>query len=634
MIIPQYETRPDPLKQTKTRKKSKESREHNQHAPPPRGPDVGHHGGRPDSDATDLWPPAGRGGQAPPSRRPRARAARPGRRRPRARRRPPRTPRRAAAPPAAEAKAGAAGVAAAKAAPPPLADVARELERLGATAYAAAASRRAAALTVEDLRAMRAPDLARLCEDLGFGAEAAAAYGAKFAEHGLDGWVAAEVDDWEDYAEVGLSRDHATVLCCVARAARGRAAAGAPAAPAAAPALSDAERAALAAADRAAAETGEGGVYGQLVVLGYKEYRVEGSTWHPVGARNEKFALARRDEANGIRRARARVGEPRRPGEKRRSADASHSVTMSVAAGARGADGKPVARSQRVTVEYVPDAREDMFQLGRMIVPQNDFVVRGPLHLDAGGVLCGPVSRYACRLSCGRAPPYACRLYAAGFNNERDVFLSEQAPKWQLAPGERAADADDAVTDPDAEPDAAQWDALTTFGVRIWKPEVGAWREVSVHGGVHEPRARADVAGRRYPDEDSVLTNGTIVDLAGIQLLFESAASMRAHERAARAPQRARHRRRRPVADPGRPARRRAARIVARFNARRPQCPVQLHTIRLEYDDEKRRALAQDRRPYIFPACGHVHARAPRAARRLLAPAGPADIAGNEGRPR
>ena len=88
-----------------------------------------------------------------------------------------------------------------------------------------AASRRAAALTVEDLRAMRAPDLARLCEDLGFGAEAAAAYGAKFAEHGLDGWVAAEVDDWEDYAEVGLSRDHATVLCCVARAARGRAAA-------------------------------------------------------------------------------------------------------------------------------------------------------------------------------------------------------------------------------------------------------------------------------------------------------------------------------------------------------------------------------------------------------------------------
>jgi hypothetical protein len=109
---------------------------------------------------------------------------------------------------------------------------------------------------------------------------------------------------------------------------------------------------------------------------------------------------------------------------------------------------------------------------------------------------------------------------------------------------------------------------------------------------------------------------------------------MRAHERAAR---RGSERGiggdgRSPI--PGDPRADAPARIVARFNARRPQCPVQLHTIRLEYDDEKRRALAQDRRPYIFPACGHVHARAPRAAGRLLASAGPADIAGNEGRPR
>ena len=72
---------------------------------------------------------------------------------------------------------------------------------------------------------MRAPDLARLCEDPGFGAEAAAAYGAKFAEHGLDGWVAAEVDDWEDYAEAGCRgpRDRAVLR----RARGGRAAAGA-----------------------------------------------------------------------------------------------------------------------------------------------------------------------------------------------------------------------------------------------------------------------------------------------------------------------------------------------------------------------------------------------------------------------
>jgi len=35
-----------------------------------------------------------------------------------------------------------------------------------------------------------------------------------------------------------------------------------------------------------------------------------------------------------------------------------------------------------------------MFQIGRMLVSQNDFVIRGPLHLDAQGILCGPVSRY------------------------------------------------------------------------------------------------------------------------------------------------------------------------------------------------------------------------------------------------
>ncbi|KAH8045263.1 hypothetical protein JL722_14328 [Aureococcus anophagefferens] len=293
-----------------------------------------------------------------------------------------------------------------------------------------------------------------------------------------------------------MKRDHAVVLCCVAKAVKG--AFGAPLwvadqlAPVcksnlqpdfnAGPRLTDEEIASLRQADDVAAETGEGAVYGQLIVLGYKEYRVEGSTWHPVGARNEKFALRRRDVANGIRRDAVYLSSA--PPDKKdahhgyRSAP-PHSVTMSVAAGA-GADGQARVRAE---------ARH------------------------------------------GR-----CTLYAAGFNNERDIFLSEQAPKWQLAPGERAADApplDDEGKD-GGEPDSAQWDALTTFGVRIWKPEIGAWREVSVHGGVHEPRARADVAGKRFALENSTLTNGTIVDLAGIQLLYESAASMRAHERGAR----------------------------------------------------------------------------------------------------
>lgn len=539
----------------------------------------------------------------------------------------------------------------------------------GAAQYAAAAIDMCARVKRQELEKYATAELSKICRELGFEEQACAKYTKIFEDNALDGWVFLEIVDWEDYGEIGVRREHAVALCAVAKGVKGdfgyAILRGSASAKLSADRLhllrrvrlTDAEDRALRDADRLADETGEGAVYGQLVVLGYKEYRVEGTTWHPVGQRNEKFELRRRKHANGIRRANAYVHteDPdaihAKHSRQKRSAEASHSVTMSIAS-ARTADGKRTG-AQCVTVEYVPDPREDMFQLGRMIVSQNDFVVRGPLHLD-GGVLCGPVSRYACRLSCSRLPPYKCTLYAAGFNQDRDIFLSETAPKWQLAPGELAADDPrchdqpgldkplhdaqlshrPAGTLPNAEPvtttarrrrsesndsvstscqqqqpsvDVAQWDALTTFGVRIWKPEIGAWREVSVHGGVHEPREFGDVAGKRYLDEDSVLTNGTIVDLAGIQLLFESAESMHVHRRAAlsfstgaanQSDSKVDHH----ISGPDR--------IVARFNARRPQCPVQLHTIRLEYDDEKRRAIAQDRRPFIFPNCGHVHAYA------------------------
>ena len=530
------------------------------------------------------------------------------------------------------------------------------LTEKGSPEYATKAVALCARISKTELEGYGPEDLVKLVTDLGVDDDAVQRYEKLFKENALDGWVFLEITDWVDYAEIGMEKKHAVALCAVAKGMLGEFGVPQRKKKGGGVKLSASEEAALKAADHLADKKGIGAVYGQLVVLGYKEYRVEGSTWHPVGGRNEKFELKRRRKANGIRRSCAYIAggtnsQPSQPEKhkeapavpnppvvvaaagQKRSTEASHSVTMCVQSG-RTADGR-VQGSTRVTVEYVPDAREDMFQLGRMIVPQNDFVVRGPLHLDSGGVLCGPVSRYACRLACSRLPPYECKLFAAGFNNEKDIFLSEMAPKWQLAPGEVAADDldnlpplaatttsmdedDDALPVPpeqdsseeassvttsskDPQPKVpetpptptAQWDALTTFGVRIWKPEIGEWREVSVHGGIHEPRKQPDVAGRRYPMENSTLTNGTIVDLAGIQLLFESAESMREHDQ---------HDWESP-SDLSAPDR-----IVARFNARRPQCPVQLHTIRLEYDDAKRKALAKDRTPYIFPACGHVHA--------------------------
>ena len=122
--------------------------------------------------------------------------------------------------------------------------------------------------------------------------------------------------------------------------------------------------------------------------------------------------------------------------------------------------------------------------------------------------------------------------------------------------------------------------------------QVGAWREVSVNGAMRAHiRPRMTAAGQRVPTnnahDDSRLTNGTVIDLGGIPLLFESAEAMAA------------------------PGRVEPKEIMDDFNARRPQCPVQMHTIRIEYDSERRDATPSDRRPYIFPACGHVHAYAP-----------------------
>jgi len=135
------------------------------------------------------------------------------------------------------------------------------------------------------------------------------------------------------------------------------------------------------------------------------------------------------------------------------------------------------------------------------------------------------------------------------------------------------------------------WDALTTFGVRIWKPEIKQWREVSVNGGIHEPRTSANKAGSRILSETPGLTNGTIIDLAGIQLVYESAESMQ------RAPSTA------------------PRDIIDTFNGRNPQCPVHMHTIRFEYDDAKRSEIPVDRKPFVYPACGHVHAFAPELQR-------------------
>lgn len=93
-------------------------------------------------------------------------------------------------------------------------------------------------------------------------------------------------------------------------------------------------------------------------------------------------------------------------------------VTLNAAGGRETIAPAEVAPVEVVGIMCRADPTTDMFQLGRLQGPENDFVVRGPLHQSTpGGKVCGPVSRYAVRLLVDRAPPHRCRVYTGGFNS-------------------------------------------------------------------------------------------------------------------------------------------------------------------------------------------------------------------------
>ena len=256
-----------------------------------------------------------------------------------------------------------------------------------------------------------------------------------------------------------------------------------------------------------------------------------------------------------------------------RPAQATHRVTMTVNA----KQGRKSKVKYTVVTEYIPDEALDMFQLGRLMVKQNDIVVRGPLTSNSKGQFCGPVSRYAARIMCSRLPPYDCYVCSAGFDSKREIFLNESAPKWRTQDGE-------------------DWDAVTTFGLRMWQPSVKKWVEVSVNGFMHEVRPTDGVAGERIGSGMlAKLEHGSIIDLSGVQLIFQDFEHMKMNK----------------------PSDATLEEFFGDFNNLRLQCPVQLQTIRYAHgsgrlpkdwkeDDAKEADLEDGWTAGVFPACGHV----------------------------
>lgn len=175
----------------------------------------------------------------------------------------------------------------------------------------------------------------------------------------------------------------------------------------------------LVAANNDCKSTGAGLFYGQLVVLGYREYRMEGDIFQPVGQSNDKFVLRRRTIPNGL----TFVSGARTATATHRIKYTSRVATkdMMLTEEGSGVDTRTVSSQGEFC--FAPDPATDVFQVGRLIEPNNDFVVKGPLHYDSSGKQCGPVSRLACRIVCSRLPPFRCFILACGFNADKVYYL-------------------------------------------------------------------------------------------------------------------------------------------------------------------------------------------------------------------
>ncbi|CAH8563934.1 unnamed protein product [Schistosoma turkestanicum] len=177
--------------------------------------------------------------------------------------------------------------------------------------------------------------------------------------------------------------------------------------------------------------------YGELAILGLNGALAESGT---TTRRTSKISLFKRREANGVQ-----------PGPVNKVPKARNSVAVTNRN--TPAISFTLSRNVTVVVEYVPDPKVDMFQIGRSTDNHIDFVVsepRPPVSQDDQqyinndnninnhennkqfkdnskesnrGNYESAVSRFACRIHVDRDPPYTARLYAAGFDASNNIFL-------------------------------------------------------------------------------------------------------------------------------------------------------------------------------------------------------------------
>ncbi|CAH8676941.1 unnamed protein product [Schistosoma haematobium] len=361
--------------------------------------------------------------------------------------------------------------------------------------------------------------------------------------------------------------------------------------------------------------------YGELAILGLNGALAESGN---TARHTSKISLFKRREANGVR-----------PGPVNKVPKARNSVAVTNRN--TPAISFTLSRNVTVVVEYVPDPKVDMFQIGRSTDNHIDFVVSEPKpsvsqndqqHVSHNiskynnnkqckdnskdpnrGNYESAVSRFACRIHIDRDPPYTARLYAAGFDASNNIFLGERAIKWKC---------DNSM------------DGLTTNGVmmlRIPPAKIieqtneasdrdsnirSQWREVSVCGSVYEMRSNRCVP-TNLVKEDNILTDMTIIDLCGVTLLWRSRSGLKY------------------TACPED-----LMKMINGLNQAHIQCPVLYRTLKLPLLPQSTHfsphsdvvnmennngilnndnalsklesdQISPDQMPYVYVSCGHVH---------------------------
>ncbi|CAF3825657.1 unnamed protein product [Rotaria magnacalcarata] len=278
-----------------------------------------------------------------------------------------------------------------------------------------------------------------------------------------------------------------------------------------------------------------------------------------------KFQLRQRLQANGLKPKRQHICKNQDEVEKLTQAD-FHSISYTL------------SRNQIVVVQYTHDEDSDMFQIGRSAESQIDFIVMdtivGGKTIDDSSVSQSTISRYACRIVVLRHPPYTARIFAAGFDNSKNIFLGEKSIKWKNSRNEM--------------------DGVTTNGVLVMhidddqlnmNSKSTKWKEVSVCGSVFDlgdGRFKYIYQTALPSNTDNILKDGTLIDLCGATLLWRSVEGLK-HT----------------------PTRRFLEFGLEELNSKKPQCPVSLNTLVVKTESYSL-VSSKFSNPYVYVLCGHV----------------------------